>query len=197
MKDIASFIVSLFKGLKLPLRWLAIVLTVLLIVFTLLAYEHLTGHFYFNKLEKKVSLLKELQLIANEGVDANKDLLPIYESAVDELAQYQVRTLAFSHFAYVNFGDPVTWRKAISGASIWLLILVVGVSSDVKKTGKFSGTTIGVAIVTVVVAALFAWIGTIIPTILNPWVNYIGFPMIQLALFYLLSRKKKTTATQK
>jgi hypothetical protein len=195
MKDIANFIVSLFKGLKLSLRWLAIILTLLLITFGLLTYENFTGHFYFSKLEKKVTLVKELQLIANEGVDTNKDLFPIYESAVDELAQYNVRTLAFPHFSYVNFGDPVTSGKAISGASVWLLILVVGVSSDVKKAGKLSGTTIGVAIVIIVVAVLFAWIGTIIPTVFNPWVNYIGLPVIQLAFFYLFSRRKKTTGT--
>jgi len=196
MKEIADFIVGLFKGLKLPLRWLAVIASLFLIVLVLLGYEYLTGHFYLNRLQKKIALLKELQFIANEGIDANDELVLIYQSAVDELAQYKVRPIALPYLPSVSLGDPVTWGKAISGASVWLLILIAGVSSDVGKAGRLTGTTIGVAIVLIIIVTLFAWLGAIIPTIFNPWVNYIGFPAIQLVLFYLLSRKKKPTNTQ-
>jgi len=191
VKEVADFVVSLFKGLRLPFRWLAALLSLVVIVLALLGYEHLTGHFYFSRLERKVALLKELHNIASQGIDANHELYPIYRSAVNELVQYEIRTIAFPWFPSVNFGDPVTWGKAISGALVWVLILVIGVSSDVKKVGRLSGATIGVGIVVLMIAALFAWLGTLIPTIFNPWVNYIGFPVVQVVVFYLLGRKKK------
>ncbi|TEU15132.1 MAG: hypothetical protein E3J21_13990 [Anaerolineales bacterium] len=196
MKDTADLIIGLFKELKLPLRWIAVIVSVILFVLGVLGYEHLTGHFYYGRLEKKIALLKELQLIANEGIASNQELYPIYQSAVEELTHYEVRGLPFPPLPSVSFGDPVTWGKAISGASVWLLFLIVGVSSDVKKAGRISGATIGAAVLVIIIATVFAWVGTIIPTIFSPWVNYIGFPAIQSALFFLLFRKKKPAGTK-
>ena len=191
MKEVAEFIVTLFNSLRLPLRGLAILLCLVASVLGLVWYEHLTGHFYFARLERKIALLKELQDIASQGIETRHELYPIYESVVNELAEYEVRVAAIPWLPSVNLGDPVIWGKAISGASVWILFLVIGVSSDVQKNGKLTGTTIGVGIVVLMIAALFAWLGTLIPTILNPWVNYIGFPVVQAVVLYLLGRKKK------
>ena len=194
MEHLAGFIASLFRDLKLPFRWVAVGLCVFLIVSATLGFEYLTGHFYYESLEKKVSLLGELQLIANQGIDKNPELYPMYQSAVEELARCKVRNLAFLRPLSLSLGDPVALGKAISGASIWLLLLIFGVSSDVKAR-KLTGSTIAVATFLVVVALIFAWVGTIIPTVYNPWINYIGFPLIQLGLLYLLSRRAKKPAS--
>ena len=118
----------------------------------------------------------------------------MYQSAVEELARCKVRNLAFPPPLSLSLGDPVALGKAISGASIWLLILIVGVFSLVKAR-KLTGSAIATAIFLVVVALVFAWVGTIIPTIYNPWINYIGFPLIQFGLLYLLSRRAKKAAS--
>lgn len=194
MEDIANLVASLFKDLKLPFRWLAVGSVILFIILGVLGFEYLTGHFYYQSLEKKISLLKELQLIANEGIDKNPELYPIYQSAAEELARCEVRNLAFLLPLSVSLGAPVVLGKAVSGALIWLLILIVGVTSEVKKAGKLTGSTIGLAAVLIIFAVIFAWVGTIIPTVYAPWVNYIGFPLIQLGLLFLFSRKQKKPA---
>lgn len=191
MKELAELIASLFSSLRLPFRWLAILMVLAISVLGIVWYEHLTGHFYFTRLERKIAILGKLEDIANQGIETRQELYPIYESVVNELAGYEVRVTAVPWLPSVNLGDPVIWGKAISGASVWILFLIIGVSSDVQKTGKFTGATIGVGIVVLMIAALFAWLGTLIPTILNPWVNYIGFPLVQAVVLYLLGRKKK------
>ncbi len=136
-------------------------------------------------------MLKELQSIANQGIDTNRDLYPIYQSAVEELARDESLNLPLPYLPPLSLGDPIAIGKAISGALLWVLVLIAGVSSDVKKTGRFSGMTIAIAIVVAGIATVFAWVGSIIPTVINPWVNYIGFPLIQFGVVYLLSRRRK------
>lgn len=193
MKDLASFLASLFKDLKLPLRWVAVILSVLLVVMLLLGYERVTGHFYFSSLEKKVAILKDLQAIANEGVSSQYELYPIYRSAVKELAQYEIHGLTFAVFPSASLGNENTLGKAISGTFVWLLILVIGVSSDVKKERRVTSRTIVTAVFLIIVAAVSAWIGAIIPTLWNPWVNYVGFPLLQIVLLYWAFGKSKKT----
>lgn len=191
MKEVAEFIVGLFNSLRLPLRWIAVLVLLMVVVLTLAWFEHLTGYFYFTRLERKVALLRELSDIASQGIDSRHELYPIYQSAVSELAEYQVKSGVVPWVSSIRIGDPEVWGKAISGASIWILFLIIGVSDDVQKAGKLTGTTIGVGIVLLMIAALFGWLGTLIPTVLNPWVNYIGFPAVQAVVLYLLGRKKK------
>jgi len=72
-----------------------------------------------------------------------------------------------------------------------ILHLAYGVITETKKAGKVTGFIISIGIVITLIAWLFAWIGIKIPTLINPWVNYIGFPLIQIGIINMLSRKKK------
>ena len=191
MKDIAAFIISLFQDLKLPVKWGAIILSGLVLVFGFMGYEKLTGHFYLSKLEKKVELLGDLQLLATAGIEDDKELFPIYKTIVGELSSFDISQQYLTNLPRINFGDPVTVGKAISGASLWLLLVAVGIPTEVKKDGKLTGLTIGLGIFLLLIGALFAWLGSIIPTLIRPWVNYILFPSVQGGILYLLTRKKK------
>lgn len=194
MKDLATFIVSLFQDLKLPLRWLAVVAILLFAVFGLWGYESLTGNFFYSQLEKKIALLRELQLMANDGIAQKPELYPIYLSIVSEIGHYKTFNLSSIHIPSVNIGDPVVMGKAIGGASVWLLILLIGLPPNIKKEGKLTPVIVTTAIVVVAMGLLFAWIGTLIPTLLNPWINFIGFPLAQFAVIYLLFGRRKPKA---
>jgi hypothetical protein len=194
LKDLATFFVNLFQDLKLPVRWLAFISLLVLMIVGVLGFEQLTGNFYLSKLERKVALLKNLQSIADAGIDNHPELRVAYEKAVAELSAFEVRTPA-SYIPSLQVGNTTALGKAISGAVIWIIVLIFGVSSDIQKNGKMTGTTIGVGIVLLLIAAVFAWVGTLIPTIYNPWVNYIAFPIAQLiVLFLLFGRRKRASA---
>lgn len=65
----------------------------------------------------------------------------------------------------------------------------IGVPIEMKKDGKITGTTIALGIILLIIAALFAWGGSKIPTVINPWVNNILFPILQFSILVFLSRK--------
>lgn len=192
MKDLATFIVSLFQDLKLPLRWLAMLAILLFAILGLWGYESLTGHLFYSQLEKKTALLKELQLIANDGIAQKPELYPIYLSAVAEVGKHETFNLSNFNIPSINIGDPVVMGKAISGASIWLLVLLVGLPPNIRKEGKLTFVVVATTIAIVALGLFFAWIGTLIPTLLNPWINFIGFPLAQFAIVYLLFGRRKT-----
>jgi hypothetical protein len=71
--------------------------------------------------------------------------------------------------------------KALSGASIWLLFAILGLF------GVFGKENRAIAVIAMVLfAVLFGYLGTIIPTTYAPWVNYFGFPVVQLVILWLL-----------
>ncbi len=185
MKEVAELIASLLKELDSRRKWIAIALFAILILALMSGFEYFTGHFYYESLEKKVRLLKELQIISNAGIASNSDLYPIYRSAVEELSRPRELRIALP-LEYL--ADPVTIGKAVSGALVWLVILIFGVASERKK-GTFAGITVAVAVVLLFIATLFGWIGSILPTVLNPWVNFIGFPLAQFLVLALIFRK--------
>jgi hypothetical protein len=138
LKDIASFFVSLFQDLKLPIRWVAFISLLMFIILGALGFEQLTGHFYLSKLERKVALLKSLQTIADAGIDNHPELKTVYEKAASELLSFEVRTPA-SYIPSLQIGGPNTLGKAISGAFIWIVVMIFGISSDVQKYGIVQG----------------------------------------------------------
>lgn len=190
MKDIASFFVGLFQELKLPVRWLALAFLLAVILAGVFGYEQLTGQFYLAKLERKITLLEELQTIADAGIYDHPELKSIYERASSELANFQVHPIS-SYVPSIKIGDPINIGKAISGALFWIIVLAIGVSSEYQKNGKLTGMIIGLGIFLLVIAMFFAWIGTLIPTLYNPWVNYILFPAVQLGIVFLFTPKRK------
>ncbi len=199
MKEIiASIMASLFQELKLPLRWLAVVGFLLLIGLGILGYDRLTGQSYYGRLEKKISLIKELQSISNQGIDKNQELYQIYLGTVEELSHGDVFNLTLPYLQIQNFSDPIVILKAISGALLWLFVLPFGVSAAFKQEGKISGTAVAVAVLAVIVAfaVVFAWLGAVIPDILTPWVNVIFYPIIQFTIAYRLTKKKPSITQQ-
>jgi hypothetical protein len=178
----------LFQGLKLPIKWFAIFLCLVLLSGVIWGYERLSGNFYLSRLERKITLLADLQKIANSGMDIHPELIDIYNSSVKELDSFEVSQSFIPSLKPINLGNTTIW-KSLSGASIWIIVLVAGVASEIKKVGKVTGMVIFLGVVLALIALLFAWFGAIIPTILNPWVNYIGFPLIQFGILYFATRK--------
>jgi hypothetical protein len=149
-------------------------------------FESYTGYFFYQTLEKRVDLLERMRSLGDEGIHPDSQLYPIYQSTVEQLASridFRVQLPSLSP------ADPTSLGKAISGSSVWILILVVGVVLEIRKDKRISGTAIGVALAVGLIAYFFGWIGTIIPTLGNPWVNYILFPVAQFLLLLLLTRR--------
>jgi hypothetical protein len=194
MDKFAEFVVGLFQDLKLPYRWGAIGVVLMLVFLGVLGFERVTGQFYFSRLERKITLLNELKQLKDAGITQDPELNKIYQDTVNELESFSVKQSVSITPGGIDFSNPVTIGKAIGGASFWLLVFVLGISADIRKNKKITWTTIGMGIFILLIALLFAWIGAIIPTIISPWVNYIGFPIFQISLLIYLSVKSAKPA---
>jgi hypothetical protein len=187
MNEMATFLLGLFQSLKSPARWIAVVGFLTLTIAAVVFYEHWTNHFSYSRLEQKLRIIHEMQTIADRGIEKHHDIFPIYKSAVEELNRSD-QAWNFVSIVTLGFDSPATLWKAISGGALWLVVLVVGAYGEIKKAGRLTGVTVGVIIAVIVVGIIFAWIGTVIPTIISPWVNCVVFPLAQVTFFAALGR---------
>jgi hypothetical protein len=179
MKELVTLIRHLLEGLDIRRRWIALVgifLTVLIVLFVL---ECWTGWNYYANLEKKIKLMSSLHELARNDIASNQDLYPIYQETVAELSRRKVFSPSIPS---IGFASSVSFWKALTGALFWLSLAIAGLFGAFGKENK-----IAAAVILGIIAFLFGYIGTIIPTIKDPWVNYIGFPLLQVVVIVLVS----------
>jgi hypothetical protein len=165
-----DLIKTLFEGLDLRRRWLAILSFGILFGLCLLIFEQMTGTIYYNNLEKKVELLQELNTLENEGhISSNPELKRVYDETVQELNLRPVRPFRFPTTILVS---SVPLWKVISGATLGFVLAFSFIFQKEPNTNAFTAA--------VIMAILGGIIGYWIPTIYSPWINYIGFPIFQI-----------------
>jgi len=190
MDELIAFLVKFYDGLKVPAKWLIAIAVMGMAFIAVVGFEHFTGHFFFTRLETKIRLLIELHQLAKAGIENDPNLAPIYFATVTELNSIDTSSQLSPSFTKFNLGNPVNIWKAVSGAFLWILAGIIGLSGEIKKAGgKITGNTIGLGVLIFLIVIFFAWIGTIIPTIYFPWINYLGFPTLQILILWLISRK--------
>ena len=196
MKEIVAFLIGLFGELKLSARRLSVILILILVILGFFGFENFSKNYYIKKLDAKVTLLERLNALSKDDIQKNPDLYPIYKSLEQELLSFDVRQPSIPKITQLQ--NSYKLEKAISGASLCLLLLFLYFISEVKKVKKISRSLLGVALLLIVFAAFLGWIGSIIPTMNNPWINYIGFPVLQLVILGFavgksISQTKKVT----
>jgi hypothetical protein len=192
MKEFPSSIISSLESLFLEFnyrRLLFWVFVVLAIVTGLVVFENLTGYAYFSRMERKVSILKSLNELAHDDISSKPELNAIYQDVISELEAYQIKPLSFTGF-FSNFGSvipqmPSEFWKFISGGFLGFIVAIAGLVDRRQGNERWSSIFWG----GLVFGILMGLIGIFIPKIYNLWVNYIGFPVIQIAVILLLSRK--------
>jgi hypothetical protein len=186
MKETVSFITGLFSGLDLRRRWVAGIVLAILLLTALWIFESYAGYFFYQTMDRRIGILERMYSLEDKSVEKDSHLYPIYQSTVE---QFATRTDFHVRLPTLSRSDPTSLGKAISGSFVWLIILVVGIASDIRKDKKISNTTIAMTLIIILIAYFFGWIGTIIPTLGNPWVNYVTFPLAQFILLWLLTRR--------
>jgi len=191
MKEFAEFVVGLFRDLKLPTRLAALICILIVVLVAFLFYEHFTGYFYYARLTRRVELLQALQNLKLAGVDKNPELSPIYQSMVTQLSRDKYDLTPVNRFLWNWPGSPLesdALYKAISSALPWVILIVAALFQEVWSSGRIDRFSILLCAFMLIFAGLAASIGAAIPTILNPWVNYIGVPIVECLFFFVLVR---------
>lgn len=181
MQEVAAFITGLFAGLDVRRRWTAVAGVLVLIIACVLLFETFTGYNYYRSLDKKVALLQKMHTMAKEGIANEPELMPIYESTLNEIASREIWPLRFGSTLTV---DPVVFWKAFSGAFIGLVYLLLTLFGIYKPANRGS-----VVLGSVVIAFIFGLLGALLPTVYSPWVNYIGVPVLQVVILGLFGSR--------
>lgn len=183
---------NIFSRLSPRVRWTSVLLATALVIGLLLLLESLIGPVYHWQLQTRISLLHDLNSLAQEGVTEKPELAPIYAQLVDELADRQYLSLTTSASvlgenlrALVRTGlsSELFW-KIFAGSLLGLLVAWSG-RNDLKKGKEGAQNTIYGGLFFAVVGGL---IGLFLPIIWNLIVHVIVVPIAYGIIIYLLGR---------
>ena len=191
MQGAFEIIKDFLEGLDQRRKRFALIGIGLLVLLSFLIIDYWTGWSYYGNLEKKTALLESLHKLSVEGIAQDPGLYPIYQDIVSDLTDRTTPNISIPSLAFIS---SETFWKAISGASFWLIFVIAAFFGTFGKENIIVGI-VGVGFI----ALFFGIVGALIPTIVNPWVNYIGFPLLQIIVVLFLSRRanKKKRALQK
>lgn len=196
-EGMAHLILALINWIKAnykkPKLWITVVLLILL-VYWLVPYID-SNFFYYERMEKRISILQELSELDQEKISSNIILQNEYEDILNDIQGQDDRTVnsIVSNFTNgineifdVDPQESNAIIKFFMGA-LWFILITVLIpfmKTFKNKRDKYMGFFIFLFL-SIVVGMIFANV----PTILNPYVNYIGMPAIQLLIVIMLALK--------
>ena len=186
-EGIGNLITTLFEGLDIRRRWMAIIAFVVLFGVCLLVFEQMTGTVYYSSLERKTELLKELNALEKEGnISSSPELKKVYDQTVRELSLRSIKPFSFPSVVFVS---AVMFWKVFTGAGLGIIFaLFFALQRDKSNSGAILGA--------LAFGVLGGFVGGMLPVIYSPSINYVGLPIIELVFLALLGRRSnKGSAT--
>ncbi len=151
-----------------------------------------TNFFYANRIKSRIDILQKITELDMDKINQDKNLTKEYESIVKEINESDSN---YINKVLNNNKNDHTIGKFISGGILWWLLGIIvlffynAFNKEDNKKGKNWGTRIAGFILCAIIGGLIGLICSIIPTILNIWVNYIIIPILVLVLMILLLYK--------
>ncbi len=184
-----SLIKKLFEiatGKKAKIFW-AVFLTI--IVLLLVLYPYIDANFLvFSRINKRIDILERVTQLDLDKINNNSALYKEYNSIIEEISTIREKSVGTITTRQDTYNDKTI--KFISGGSLFWLVSLIVLFSKNKKDNisalKKIYSNMMSAILCVVLGYFFALIGKNIPTIVNIWINAIGFPCIQIAIIGLI-----------
>ena len=172
------------KNLKNPKFYAVIVALVIIMV---LVFPYIDANFFFyNRIEKRINILQSLSEIDIEKISQSPALQEEYNAILSELGRQ--RKWSVSGAISTNENPTITQFKFLSGGILaWIVALCV----PFMNTFKDKKTKILAFMLVSLIGVFLGWIGSIIPTIIYSWLNYIGYPLLQLIALIALTIKPK------
>ncbi|MGN0357557.1 MAG: hypothetical protein ACI4E0_07070 [Blautia sp.] len=186
MDKVVELIVSwIQKNLKNPKLYA--ILAVLIIIIALI-FPYIDANFFFyNRIEKRVSILQNLSEIDMEKVSQFPALQEEYDAILSEIKKQREWSIS-GVIPSEQTTSKVSFIKFLSGGALaWLIALCV----PFMDTFKDSKTKALSFLLVALFGGILGGIGYVIPTIFNPWVNYIGYPVLQLISLIAIAIKPK------
>ena len=191
-KIVEALLLWVKKNLKSPKLYITVF--VLIVVFVIF-FPYIDANFlFYGRIEKRISILQDISTLDMEKINEVPALESEYQSILSEITEQR----DFSLFGGFSSSGQTTFRirlnKFISGGSLcWLIMFLVIFMNTFKG---FKSKILGFVMMGIL-GVFFGGIGILIPTILNPWVNYIGYPILQLVILIISVLKSNSANKEK
>lgn len=151
------------------------------IMVTLILFPYIdANYFYYNRVEKRITILNKIAEIDENKIMDNKILKDEYQSILQEIDRQTDGSLS-SVFITENSSN-VNKNKFLSGALIsWIIGLMCLFIKMKNKWYKLFGLCLFI-----IIGGILGYISMIIPTIISPICNYIFMPVIQCLVLGML-----------
>lgn len=166
--------------------------TIILLVAILILFPFIdTNFFYPKRVKNRIDILQKITELDVDKIQENKIMLKEYDSILKEIDESDNN---YVNKVLNNKENNHVLGKFISGGSLWWMLGIImllfydKLTKDDKSKKTFSTRIAGFAFC-IVFGALIGAICSVIPTILNIWVNYIFVPILVLILMFLLLYK--------
>lgn len=173
----------LMDNIRNPKLYMGILISI--IVFLLLFPYIDANFFYYNRVGKRISILKEISDIDRDKIDNNSVLRAEYESILEEISKQKDGSLGSVFIT--NNSQEIVKNKFMTGA---ILFWFVGALCLFVKMDKFIYRIVGFVLF-VVLGILFGYISSLLPTVIAPKINYLFIPILQLVLLGFLATRSR------
>ena len=148
-----------------------------LLIVVLLLFPYVDANFfYYDRVEKRVSILKEIAEIDQEKLSGNAVLQGEYESILMEIDKQ--KDGSFGSIFITDSSKEVKNGKFFTGASVlWLIAIVCFFIKFDPRWHMILGFMLFF-----VLGTLMGYISELIPTIIKPTINYVLMPSLQILL---------------
>lgn len=179
-------LVEIATGKKAKIFWAAILTIIVLLV---VLYPYIDANFLvFSRINKRIDILERITQLDLDKIDANLVLQEEYNSIIGEISAIQEKPVGTITTRQDTSNEKII--KFISGGSLFWLVSLIILFSKNKKDNisvlKKIFNNVMSAILCVFIGYFCALIGKNMPTIINVWLNAVGFPCIQIAIIGLI-----------
>ena len=175
-------------------RKLGIILIIVIVAVLILFPFIDTNFFYAKRIKNRIEILQKITELDKDKINQDQNLAQEYNSIVKEINESDSN---YINKVLNNNKREHTIGKFISGGVIWwllgfmVLFFYNSFNKDDPGRGKKNwGTRIGGFILCALVGGLFGLVCSIVPTIVNVWVNYIVVPILMFVFMILLLSRK-------
>lgn len=170
-------------NLKNPKLYIVLLVTIVVI---LLLFPYIDANFfYYNRVEKRINILKEISSINMKNVEGNSIMKSEYDNILEEISKQKEGSLGSVFIT--NNTEKVTSYKFVTGAIVsWLLGFVCLFIKMEKTWQRFVGL-----LMFLLIGFIMGYIAMMIPTIIEPTCNYILMPILQIVLLGVLVTNSK------
>lgn len=167
------------SNLKNPKLYISL-LAILLVGLVLFPYID-ANFFYYERVDHRIEILKKVSEINIEEIQDNEILYQEYNRILSEIEKQSAGSFGTIFIKESNI--IVNVIKFLTGGLIpWLLAILC---IFLKTFNKTSEKVLGV-IFCIILGVIIGFVAKIMPTIISPWVNYVGVPLLIIIFVALL-----------